>query len=457
MVDPKIECKNLTEIILDNITEGVFTIDHEFNITSFNKAASQITGFPTEQAIGKKCYDVFRSDICEEGCVLKKAIENGKNSYSKIVYIITRKGFRIPIKVTGAALKDKKGNILGGVQTFRDLSTEDDLRKFIRRNYSYHDIVSKNPAMWQLFDLLPQVADSNSTVLIEGESGTGKELVARVIHQLSARADKNFVAINCGGLPDNLLESELFGYKAGAFTDARRDKIGRIALAEGGTLFLDEIGDISQAFQVKLLRFLQEKTYEPLGSVETINANVRIIAATNKNLEELVAEGNFRKDLYYRIKVVRLHIPPLRQRKEDIPLLIDHFIRRFNNLQGKSIEGVSPRVLEILMRHSYPGNVRELENIIEHAFVLCNEDIIQEKHLPIDLFEQRPEEIQDEYQKKLNEMEAELILRTLEEHNWNRQAAARALNIHKTTLFRKIKRLGIKLPHVDGRHRHVND
>ncbi|MHB2149950.1 sigma-54 interaction domain-containing protein [Calditrichota bacterium LG25] len=457
MVNPKIECKNLTEIILDNITEGVFTIDHEFNITSFNKAASQITGFPTEQAIGKKCYDVFRSDICEEGCVLKKAIKNGKNSYSKIVYIITRKGFRIPIKVTGAALKDRKGNILGGVQTFRDLSTEDDLRKFIRRNYSYHDIVSKNSAMWKLFDLLPQVADSNSTVLIEGESGTGKELVARVIHQLSARADKNFVAINCGGLPDNLLESELFGYKAGAFTDARRDKIGRIALAEGGTLFLDEIGDISQAFQVKLLRFLQEKTYEPLGSVETIKANVRIIAATNKNLAELVADGIFRKDLYYRIKVVSLHIPPLRQRKEDIPILIDHFIRRFNNLQGKSIEGVSPRVLEILMRHSFPGNVRELENIIEHAFVLCNEDIIQEKHLPIDLFEQRPEEIQDEYQKKLNEMEAELILRTLQEHNWNRQAAARALNIHKTTLFRKIKRLGIKLPRIDGRNRHVNE
>ncbi len=454
MIHSKIKCKNLTEIILDNITEGVFTIDRNFNITSFNKAACQITGFDCKQAIGKKCYDVFRSSICENDCVLKKAIETGQNTYSKTVYIIHQKGYRIPISITAAPLKDKKGNILGGVETFRDLSTEDDLRKFIRRNFSYHDIVSKNAQMWQLFDIIPQVAESSSTVLIEGESGTGKELIARVIHQLSPRAEKNFVAINCGGLPDSLLESELFGYKAGAFTDARRDKMGRIALAEGGTLFLDEIGDISPAFQVKLLRFLQERTYEPLGSVETLKANVRIIAATNKNLEELVESGIFRKDLYYRIKVIRLHIPPLRQRKEDIPLLIDHFIKRFNNLQGKKIQGVAPEVLEILMNHSFPGNVRELENIIEHAFVLCNEPIIQEKHLPIDLFEHHLNEEKDAYSKKLQDMEAELIIRTLKEHNWNRQAAARALNMHKTTLFRKIKRLGIELPPVDGRRRH---
>lgn len=454
MIDPKIKCENLTEIILDNITDGVFTIDHEFNIMSFNKAGCQITGFSCDQVVGKKCYDIFRSSICEQGCLLKKAIETGQKFPPAKIYIINKRGQKIPVSISAAVLRDKNGQVLGGVETFRDLSSEDDLRKFIRKNYSYHDIVSKNKQMWQLFELLPQIAESNSTVLLEGESGTGKELIARVIHQLSPRAEKNFVAINCGGLPDNLLESELFGYKAGAFTDARRDKIGRIALAEGGTLFLDEIGDVSPAFQVKLLRFLQERTYEPLGSVETLKANVRIIAATNKNLEELVAAGIFRKDLYYRIKVVRLHIPPLRQRKEDIPLLVEHFINRFNHLQGKNIEGVSPQVMEVLMHYSFPGNVRELENIIEHAFVLCNDSIIQEKHLPLDLFEQRREEAQQKYQQKLQDMEAELILRTLKEHNWNRQAAARALNMHKTTLFRKIKRLGIELPPVDGRRRH---
>ncbi len=453
MIDPKLKCENLTEIILDNITDGVFTIDHHFNITSFNKAGCRITGFSCEEVIGKKCFDVFRSNICESNCVLKRAIETGEYTQSKTVYIINKKGHRIPISISAAALKDDQGHILGGVETFRDLSSEDTLRKLIKKNFTYYDIVSKNARMWQLFDLLPQIAESSSTVLLEGESGTGKELVARVIHRLSPRADKKFVAINCGGLPDSLLESELFGYKAGAFTDARRDKIGRIALAEGGTLFLDEIGDISPAFQVKLLRFLQERTYEPLGSVETLKANVRIIAATNKNLEELVEAGIFRKDLYYRIKVIRLFIPPLRRRKEDIPLLIEHFIKRFNHLQGKNIKGVTPEVLEILMHYSFPGNVRELENIIEHAFVLCNESLIQEKHLPLDLFEQRAVEVQERYQKKLQDMEAELILRTLKEHNWNRQAAARALNMHKTTLFRKIKRLGIELPKVDGRRR----
>ncbi|MCD6376790.1 MAG: sigma 54-interacting transcriptional regulator, partial [Caldisericaceae bacterium] len=407
-----------------------------------------------DQVVGKKCFDVFRSNICEKGCLLRKAIDTGQSFPPVKIYIINKRGQRIPVSITATALRDKNGQVLGGVETFRDLSSEDDLRKFIRKNYTYHDIVSKNKQMWQLFELLPQIAESNSTVLLEGESGTGKELIARVIHQLSPRAEKNFVAINSGGLPDNLLESELFGYKAGAFTDARRDKIGRIALAQDGTLFLDEIGDVSPAFQVKLLRFLQEKTYEPLGSVETLKANVRIIAATNKNLEELVAAGIFRKDLYYRIKVIRLYIPPLRQRKEDIPLLVEHFINRFNHLQGKQIEGVSQEVLQILMHYSFPGNVRELENIIEHAFVLCNDAIIQGKHLPLDLFEQRREEAQQKYQQKLQDMEAELILRTLKEHNWNRQAAARALNMHKTTLFRKIKRLGIELPPVDGRRRH---
>ena len=449
----KISCELLNQIILDNITDGVFTIDHEFNITSFNKSGCRITGYSCDEVIGKKCYDIFKSSICEGQCAVKQAIQTGRNTVNKTVYIINKFGYRIPVSISTAPLKDHSGQILGGVETFRDLSAEDELRKVITKKYSYHDIISKNVHMWRLFEILPQISKCDSTVLLEGESGTGKELFARVIHRLSPRVNKNFIAVNCGALPDTLLESELFGYKSGAFTDAKRDKLGRIALAEGGTLFLDEIGDISPAFQVRLLRFLQERTYEPLGAVETQKADVRVIAATNKNLAQLVEQGRFRKDLFYRINIIRLEIPPLRKRKEDLPLLIQHFIKKFNHIQKKNIQGVSSDVLEILMHHSYPGNVRELENIVEHAFVLCAEPLIQRKHLPVDLFEPLNREPDETYHRKLEDVEADLIIKTLREHNWNRQSAAKALNMHKTTLFRKIKRLGIKLPEIDGRHK----
>ncbi len=453
MERPPISCELLNEIILDNITDGVFTIDRNFNITSFNKSGCRITGYTCDEVIGKKCFDVFRSDICEHDCALKKAIQTGKRTINKTVFIINRYGYRVPVSISAAPLVDKANNVLGGVETFRDLSAEDELRKVITKHYSYHDIISKNAKMWRLFEILPQIAESDTTILLEGESGTGKELFARVIHQLSPRAENNFIAVNCGALPDTLLESELFGYKAGAFTDARKDKLGRIALAEGGTLFLDEIGDISPAFQIRLLRFLQEKTYEPLGGVKTLTANVRVIAATNKSLSRLVEEGKFRKDLYYRINVINLEIPPLRERKEDIPLLVDHFIKKFNHIQNKSIQGVSTESLEILMHHNYPGNVRELENIIEHAFVLCPEPYIQPKHLPANLFGAHEGKSEAPYHRKLEDIEAELILKTLREHNWNRQSAAKALNMHKTTLFRKIKKLGLELPEIDGRHK----
>ncbi|RLD14292.1 Fis family transcriptional regulator [candidate division KSB1 bacterium] len=448
-----VSCELLNEIILDNITDGVFTIDHDFNITSFNKSGCRITGYQCDEVVGKKCFDVFKSNICEHDCAMRKAMQTGKKTINKTVYIINKFGYRIPVSISTAPLIDRDGDVLGGVETFRDLSAEDELRKVITKNYSYHDIISKNAAMWRLFEILPQIAESKSTVLLEGESGTGKELFARVIHQLSPRADKSFIAVNCGALPDTLLESELFGYKAGAFTDAKRDKLGRIALAEGGTLFLDEIGDISPAFQIRLLRFLQERTYEPLGAVETHKADVRIIAASNKNLAQLVEQGRFRKDLFYRINIIRLEIPPLRKRKEDIPLLIQHFIKKFNHIQGKEIQGVSSDVLEILMHHNYPGNVRELENIVEHSFVLCSEPLIQRKHLPVNLFEPAKNELHQTYHRKLEDVEAELIIKTLRDHNWNRQSAAKALNMHKTTLFRKIKRLGIELPQIDGRHK----
>ncbi len=434
------------DIILDSIADGVFTVDGEWRITSFNRAAEEITGIPREEAVGSRCCDVFKASICESGCALRQTLEDGKQVVNKAVYIIDADGERIPISISTALLKDDKGRTIGGVETFRDLSVVEDLRKQITRQYSFGDIISKNHGMHKIFDILPEVAVSDSTVLIEGESGTGKELFARAIHALSPRKDKPMVTVNCGALPDTLLESELFGHKAGAFTDAKKDKPGRFALAEGGTIFLDEIGDVSPALQVRLLRALQEKTFEPLGSTQPVKADVRVVAATNKNLEELVENGNFRRDLYYRINVVKLTLPPLRERMDDVPLLIDHIIARFNRLRGKDIAGVSPEVLTILMNHDFPGNVRELENVIEHAFVLCRNGLIQPEHLPQNLRPKSDRPAISASAANIRELEAHFIRDTLRRNNWNRAATAKELGIHKTTLWRKIKRLGIEPP-----------
>jgi PAS domain S-box-containing protein len=432
-------------VILDSVADGVFTVDGEFRVTSFNRAAEEITGVPREQALGRPCCEVFRASICEARCALKETMHTGRPILMRPVYILRPDGERVPISVSTALLKDRRGNVIGGVETFRDLRLVEQLRAEITARYTFADILSKNREMQRLFAILPQVAESDSTVLIEGESGTGKELVARAIHNLSPRRDRPLVTVNCGALPDTLLESELFGYKAGAFTDARKDKPGRFALADQGTIFLDEIGDVSPALQVRLLRVLEEKTFEPLGGTASVKADVRIVAASNRRLADLVRAGTFREDLYYRVNVVTLALPPLRQRREDIPLLVDHFIARFNRLREKDITGVSPEVLQILMSHEYPGNVRELENIIEHAFILCPGGLIQAGHLPEHLRPAEsapaPGDIQN-----LREVEARFLYEALRQHQWNRLATAKALGIHKTTLWRKMKQLGIALP-----------
>ena len=362
--------KQIQDVILDSIVDGVFTVDENWQITSFNSAATQITGVPREEAVGQRCCDVFHASICENECALRQTLETGRPITSKPIYVVKADGDRIPISISTAVLKDHDGKLIGGVETFRDLSVVEQLRKELEEKYTFADIIARSAAMRRLLDVLPQFGESKSTVLIEGASGTGKELFARAIHDLSHRRDKPLVAVNCGALPDTLLESELFGYKAGAFTDARHDKPGRFALADSGTIFLDEIGDVSPAMQSKLLRVLQEGVYEPLGSIESANVDVRVIAATNKDLGRLVSEGTFREDLYYRINVVRLQLPPLCDRREDIPLLVEHFISKFNRLQDKRILGVSPEVMAILLGHDYPGNVRELENIIVSCSVL---------------------------------------------------------------------------------------
>jgi PAS domain S-box-containing protein len=329
------------DVILDSIADGVFTVDSEWQITSFNRAAERITGVKRQDALGRRCCEVFRASICEGACALKHTLATGQPLVNKVVYILNAQGQKVPISVSTAILKDAGGTVIGGVETFRDLRLVEELRKELESTYTFANIVARSPAMRRIFDLLPEIAASDSTVLIEGPSGTGKELFAQAIHNLSPRAKKRFVAINCGALPDTLLESELFGYKAGAFTDAKQDKPGRFALADGGTIFLDEIGDISPAMQARLLRVLQERVFEPLGSVQPVPANVRVVAATNRNLAKLVGKGTFREDLFYRINVVRLELPALRDRREDIPLLIEHFVAKFNRLQGKDVAGLA--------------------------------------------------------------------------------------------------------------------
>ena len=441
-------------VILDSINDGVFTVDREWRITSFNRAAERITGVKRKEALGRPCCEVFRASICEASCALRETVATGRPVANRPIYILGVKGQRIPISISTAVFKDRRGNVIGGVETFRDLTLVEDLRKELEGKHRFGDIVGRSVAMRQVFQLMPLLADSESTVLIEGASGTGKELFARAIHSLSRRKDRPFVAINCGALPDTLLESELFGYKAGAFTDARRDKPGRFALAEGGTIFLDEIGDISPAMQTRLMRVLQERVYEPLGSVQSVATNVRVLAATHQELAGLVQKGTFREDLFYRIHVVRLELPPLRERREDVPLLIEHFITKFNRLQGKDVVGVADEVLARLMDYDFPGNVRELENIIEHAFVLCRSGLIQVSHLPAQVRgPATPGSLLELSGLTLSAAEHYLIRDALSKHQGNRTAAAKQLGINPSTLHRKIKSLGIDMPSPKARKR----
>ena len=445
---------DVTETILESISDGVFTVDHTWRITSFNRAAEKITGIPREEAVGRHCWEVFRSNMCERDCALKKTMKEGKSFVSSSTYIINKDRQRIPITVSTSVLKDRKGNTLGGVETFRDHSLVEELRKELSSRFAMEDMVSSAESLRRIFAIVPQVAESSSTVLIQGETGTGKELLARAIHNMSPRKNRPFVAINCGALPDTLLESELFGYKKGAFTHAEKDKPGHFALAEGGTVFLDEIGDTSPAFQVKLLRVLEEQEYMPLGAVKKETSDVRIIAATHRDLSGMVAEGTFRRDLFYRINVIRLLLPPLRERMEDIPLLAERFIGKMNRIRGKVVRGLSQKALELLMAHDYPGNIRELENLIEHAFILCSEGDIEPRHLPAWLSDlsgkaRNPEPGQDK--NPVAAAERRYLVETLARHGQNREAAAKALGMHKTTFYRKMKKLGIPLPEKDGR------
>lgn len=431
--------------ILNSITDGVFTTNNDMIITSFNRAAEQITRVTRAEAIGRKCFEVMRSESCESGCCIKKTIETGQPCENVPVFIVRADNKRVPVRVNTNILRDEKGNIIGGVETFQDLSEINKLRRAYFKKHSFEDIVSKNHKMLRLFAILPQIAESFSTVLIEGSSGTGKELFARAIHNHSPRRKAPFVAVHCGAIPDTLIESELFGYHAGAFTDAKQDKPGRFALAKDGTIFLDEIGDISPAMQTRLLRVLENRTYSPLGATDTHRINARVIAATHRDLKEMVAEKRFREDLYFRINIVRISLPKLAERKEDIPLLVDHFIERFNAITSKQIIGISQDALAALVLYDWPGNVRELENAIEHAFVLCRDSMLRLEYLP-EQFHSPKGSTYMQAETTLKEIEKQAIIRALIKNNWRKMATARELGIDKNSLRRKIQRHGVRIP-----------
>lgn len=447
----------ITEVILESISDGVFTVDHHWRITSFNRAAEEITGVSREEAVGRYCWEVFRSNMCEGDCALKRTMNDGKSFVSSSTSIINRDKKLIPISVSTSLLINDDGEVLGGVEIFRDHSLVEELRRDLGGHVAVDDMVSRSKRMQNIFAILDQVGESDSSVLITGETGTGKELMARAIHNHSTRRDQPFITVNCGALPDNLLESELFGYKAGAFTDARTDRQGLFAAADNGTILLDEIGDTSTAFQVKLLRVLEEGEYTPLGSSQPLKTNARVIAATHRDLQQMIQRGEFRRDLFYRINVISLELPPLRERPEDILMLAERFIEKMNRRKNKMISGLSAFAAELLTDYHYPGNIRELENIIEHAFVLCRNGEITPDHLPASLSHRIGEDHHQSREIDLKSAaaagEKEIILKALEQHGYNRTAVAARLGMHKSTLFRKIKKLGIILPDTDGRRR----
>jgi PAS domain S-box-containing protein len=439
------------KMILENIDTGIFTVNRGGYITFFNTAAEKISGYARNQVLGKPCSALFESRGEYDLEILRDSIENGKARSSIKGRMKMSSGEIIPVRASYMALRNEKGAIVGGLATFHDLTVIHQLKKAISERYTFHDMIGKDPSMQKIFDIARVVAESNSTVLVEGPTGTGKDLLAKVIHSESGRSGKPFVKVNCAALPENLLESEIFGYVKGAFTGADRDKPGRFQEAAGGTILLDEIGDLPLSLQAKLLRVLEDKDFYPLGSRHPVHVDVRILSASNRGLEGLVEKQLFREDLYYRLNVLRIELPPLKNRKADIPVLIRHIMRKYCASGDNQPKDISEQAMEILLNYNYPGNVRELENILEHALIISQSDIIELHHLP-DYIQKRyksqnavsPE--RSLYRKKdSGNKEREIIIKALKQHKRSRARAALALKMDRSTLWRKMKQFNITM------------
>lgn len=435
-------------IILNSIVEGAIAGGADRKIYFLNKAGQEILGYSNEEIVEQPCSKICADLECDLECPLLLAGRKDRASNFEMKFR-TKDGRVIPVSVNLGVMRDSDGNVIGGVGIFRDVSIIKDISKDLGLDFSLKRLIGKSKAIADLRQLILEVAPTNVSVLIRGESGTGKELVANIIHYNSLRRDRVLIKVNCAALSENLLESELFGHVRGAFTGALSDRKGRFELADGGTIFLDEIGDISPKLQVKLLRVLQEGEFERVGSSKTLKVNVRIITATNRNLDDMIKSNRFRLDLYYRLNVFPINIPPLRERKEDIPLLISYFINKLRSEMGKDITGVSKEAMDFLIDYEYQGNIRELENILEHAFVRCQGQTILPSHLPFDDTCVMVKKILKDISKKsgsiMESMEKELILEAIKQTNYHLNKAAAVLGMGRATLWRKMKKYGIKL------------
>jgi PAS domain S-box-containing protein len=437
--------ENALSAILSSLADGVITTDLELRITGFNAGAEKLTGLTRVEVLGRRCRDVLKGSLCDIACPLLRTLRSGNRAVEVEQEICSSSGERIPVSATTSVLREATGAVTGGVLVYRDLRQVRRLQAELQGAHRLGGIVGGSVAIQEILEMVKTVAPTDATVLIQGESGTGKELVAATIHRLSPRGDRPFVKVNCAALVDTLLESELFGHVRGAFTGAMKDRPGRFELADTGTIFLDEVSAMSPVMQAKLLRVLQEREFERVGSTRTVRVDVRVVASTNRDLWALVQQGAFREDLYYRLHVVPIAIPPLRERKEDIPPLVEHFLTRALARGRRRPRFVSPEAMRLLLEYDWPGNVRQLENSIEYALI-CNrgEELLPEA-LPPDVrlrafltLTGKPK-----IAEILKEREREEILKALADTRWRLGATAQQLGIGRTTLWRRMKRLRI--------------
>ncbi len=442
--------------IVDTLQDGLMVIDVEGNILAANPAVEQLTGYAADELVGSNCRmlnctgcELYGRGPGKDWCSL---FEKGEVRAKKC--LITKKNLKAAHVLKNASvLRDSNGNMIGSVETLTDISEVirqqqeiESLRKSCRLDEGFHGMLGETPAMNHLFELIENVSQTEAPVLISGQSGTGKELVARAIHDTSLRSNKPFIKVNCAALNENLLESELFGHEKGAYTGADRTRIGRFEAAHGGTIFLDEIGDIPLSTQVKLLHVLEEKEIERVGDHRPIRVDVRIISATNKDLDELVAQGFFREDLLFRINVFPLNCPALLQRLEDIPLIVQNFIDQNGSRGGKTITGLTPEAMEAILAYDWPGNVRELRNAIEYAFVLCPGGWIGNEHLPPKIYgANRKHAAGRRTPRGQWQNERDSLLDTLRQANGNQSEAARRLGVSRVTIWKRIKKYEINL------------
>ena len=443
LVEEKEQCRLNFEAIFRSVNDGIITVDANMSVVEINDAVEKICDFQRDAVMGKPLDE--RPDGCAGNCLnaLRETIENRQPVEQRFVECHTDRGRRQVVSVTATPLIGPREQFLGAVMVVRDETRLTNLERRLSERQTIDNIVGRSVGIEKVRSLIRDLADVQTTVLIIGESGTGKELVVDALHYCGERREGPLVKVNCTALSESLLESELFGHVAGAFTGAVKDKVGRFQRADGGTIFLDEIGDISPRMQLRLLRVIETMMFEKVGDSAPVKTDVRIVAATNSDLRGRVATGEFREDLYYRLKVVQIDIPPLRQRRDDIPLLVEHFRRKFNAKLGREIKGISSDVEQMFLNYPWAGNVRELENLMEHAFIRCRQNVIAAHDLPGDFcsyFENHPiSSILTE------EEEAETILRALEETGGNKSEAARLLGMSRRTIYRKIEKHGISV------------